>query len=164
MKPGAVAVVHVVRAGKAVDVPIRLGKSPTGAKGGYLGILPATTCLAPFTVRIDLPNIGGPSAGLMFALAIIDKVGKIDLTGGRFIAGTGQITPTGEVQPIGGIALKMIAARDKGATIFLAPKDDCGDVRGNIPSGLRVIAVSTLHQAVTDLIGLQNGTVNPPGC
>jgi PDZ domain-containing protein len=100
----------------------------------------------------------------MFALAIIDKVGKIDLTGGKFIAGTGEITADGDVEAIGGIALKMIAARDKGATIFLAPKADCGDVRGNIPSGLRVIAVSTLHQAVTDLVGLQNGSVDPPGC
>jgi PDZ domain-containing protein len=163
-RPGDIAVVHVVRSGKRVDVPIKLGRSPTGAKGGYLGISADTTCLAPFTVRIDLPNIGGPSAGLMFALAIIDKVGKVDLTGGRFIAGTGEITPSGQVGPIGGIALKMIRARDAGATVFLAPKGDCDEVRGNIPSGLRVIAVSTLHQAVTDLLGMQKGSTDPPGC
>jgi len=68
------------------------------------------------------------------------------------------------VGAIGGIALKMIAARNKGATIFLAPKDNCSDVRGNIPSGLRVISVSSLHQAITDLEGIQAGTVSPPGC
>jgi PDZ domain-containing protein len=161
---GSTVVVHVLRGSRAVDVPVKLGKSPTGAKGGYLGIGADTTCLAPFSVRIDLPRVGGPSAGLMFALGIIDKVGKVDLTGGRFIAGTGQITPTGDVQPIGGIALKMIAARDKGATVFLAPKADCGEVRGNIPSGLRVIAVSTLHEAVTDLLALQKGATNLPSC
>jgi PDZ domain-containing protein len=164
-QPKQNTVVHVVRNGKPVDVPITLGTSPTGAKGGYLGIGADTTCLAPFTVQIRLANIGGPSAGLMFALGIIDEAGKADLTGGKFIAGTGEIDAQGNVKAIGGIALKMIAARDKGATVFLAPKSNCSDVRGNIPSGLRVIAVSTLHQAVTDLQNLQKaGAPAPPAC
>ena len=163
-QPGTTVVVRVTRSGKQVDVPVKLGTSPTGAKGGYLGINAADTCLAPFTVHIRLANIGGPSAGLMFALGIIDEAGSTDLTGGRFIAGTGEIDPAGHVGPIGGIALKMIAARDKGATVFLAPAGNCADVRGNVPSGLRVVAVSTLHQAVTDLTGLAKGTLNPAGC
>ena len=80
-----------------------------------------------------------------------DKVGKVDLTKGRFIAGTGTIDTNGQVGPIGGIQLKMIAARNAGATIFLAPASNCSDVQGAIPSGLDVIKVSTLQQAVQDL-------------
>ena len=108
-------------------------------------------------------QIGGPSAGLMFALGIIDKVGPEDLTDGRFIAGTGTIDPAGKVGAIGGIALKMIAARDKGASVFLAPADNCGDVTGNVPDGLQVVKVSTLHEAVGDLEKLEKGQ-SVPGC
>jgi Lon-like protease len=86
----------------------------------------------------------------------MDKVGPQDLTKGRFIAGTGTIDATGSVGPIGGIALKMIAARHKGATVFLAPAGNCDDVRGAIPKGLEVVKVDTLHNAVQDLLALQN--------
>jgi PDZ domain-containing protein len=106
-------------------------------------------------------EIGGPSAGMMFALGIIDKVGPRDLTGGRFIAGTGTIDADGKVGPIGGIPLKMIAAREKGATIFLAPAGNCAEVRDTTPKGLTVVKVSTLHQAVTDLLALQQGKPVP---
>ena len=112
--------------------------------------------MAPFTVDLGLANeIGGPSAGLMFALGIVDKVGDDNLTDGRFIAGTGTITPQGSVGPIGGIQLKMIAARDKGASVFLAPSGNCSDVRGNIPSGLQVVKVTSLKSAIRDLDRLE---------
>ena len=164
--PGTSVIVHIKRSGKLLDVPVKLGKPTTsGVKGGFLGVSTADSCLAPFSIDLGLGNeIGGPSAGLMFALGIIDEVGTVDLTGGKFIAGTGTIDPTGKVGPIGGIALKMIAARRKGATIFLAPNGNCADVRGNVPSGLRVISVASLHEAVTDLEGIANGTLNPAGC
>jgi PDZ domain-containing protein len=129
-----------------------------------LGVVVADGCLAPFTVDLGLANeIGGPSAGLMFALGIMDKVGTVDLTGGRFIAGTGTIDPKGNVGPIGGIQLKMIAARDKGATVFLAPAGNCGDVRGATPDGLQVVKVTTLHGAVQDLLRIQHGQ-SVPSC
>jgi PDZ domain-containing protein len=116
----------------------------------------------PFNVDLGLGNqIGGPSAGMMFALGIIDKVGKIDLTHGRFIAGTGTIDSQGKVGPIGGIQLKMIAARNAGATIFLAPSGNCNDVNGAIPGGLDVVKVSTLHDAVTDLEKTANNEAVP---
>ena len=116
-----------------------------GKTGARLGIIVADTCYAPtFTVKIGLNNeIGGPSAGMMFALGIIQELGTTDLTGGRFIAGTGTIDLDGSVGPIGGIQLKMIAARRAGATLFLAPAGNCADVRGNIPKGLTVAKVST---------------------
>jgi Lon-like protease len=78
-----------------------------------------------------------------------------------FIAGTGTISPAGAVGPIGGIALKMIAARHKGATVFLAPAGNCADVRGAIPKGLEVVKVDTLHTAVQELLALQQHRAVP---
>jgi PDZ domain-containing protein len=144
---------------------VTLGKPPQGGKGGSLGVTvpPDPECLAPFEVQLGLNDeIGGPSAGMMFALGIIDKVGE-NLTGGRFIAGTGTIAPNGEVGPIGGIQLKMIAARNAGATVFLAPSGNCGDVSGNIPDGLQVVKVSTLHGAVQALEDIDKGR-SVPSC
>jgi Lon-like protease len=163
-QPGTSVPVIVSRGGTKVTEQITLGPPPKGAKGASLGITVITGCLTPYTVQLGLGDeIGGPSAGLMFALGIIDKVGKADLTGGKFIAGTGTISTDGKVGAIGGIQLKMIAARDKGATVFLAPADNCSDVQGATPDGLQVIKVSTLHDAVQDLEKLtKNEPV--PGC
>jgi PDZ domain-containing protein len=99
-------------------------------------------------VKFDLPNTGGPSGGLIFALGIIDKLNAAQLVNGRVIAGTGTITKKGEVGPIGGIEDKLIGAKRAGATLFLAPIDNCIDIT-HIPGGLQIVAVSTLAQAVT---------------
>ena len=115
----------------------------------------------PLTVKFNVGEIGGPSAGMMFALGIIDKLSTLNLTGGRFIAGTGEITPDGQVQAIGGIQQKMVGARDAGATVFLAPASNCSDVKGSIPAGLRVVKVGTLAQAVSDLEALKAGQPVP---
>jgi PDZ domain-containing protein len=152
----------------ATNLSVKLGPPPKGRSGAGLGIAvtPPNSCLAPFTVNLQLTGIGGPSAGLMFALGIIDKVGLLgDLTGGKFIAGTGEISPEGKpvgtVGPIGGIQLKMIAARDKGATVFLAPAGNCAAVRADTPAGLQVIKVDTLDHAVQYLKDLQQGKPVP---
>ena len=111
-----------------------------------MGVNVAAGCVAPFQVDLGLADqIGGPSGGLMFALGIMDKVGPDDLTAASEIAGTGTIDATGAVGAIGGIQLKMIAARRAGATVFLAPATNCADVRGNIPKGLNVVKVDSLH-------------------
>jgi len=160
--PGQVVTVGVTRDGQAQSLSIKLSPPAAGATGARLGITVTTGCLAPFEVDLGLGDqIGGPSAGLMFALGIMDKVGPTDITGGRFIAGTGEITADGKVLPIGGIQLKMIAARRAGATVFLAPQANCSDVRGAIPRGLDVISVATLHDAVTDLANLRAGAPVP---
>lgn len=162
--PGTTVPIVVKRGSTTATVRVRLGTLPKGSdrsRGGYLGVVPDTTCLAPFTVDLRLSGIGGPSAGLMFALGILDKVGRGDLTRGRFIAGTGTIDPNGTVGPIGGIALKMIAAHDKGATVFLAPAGNCAEVRAATPAGLRVVKVDTLHGAVQDLGRIQRGQAVP---
>jgi PDZ domain-containing protein len=160
--PGSVATIVVKRAEVPTTVHVTLGKPLSGRKGASLGIVITEGCLAPYTVDLGLANqIGGPSAGLMFALGIMAKGGGVDLTGGKFIAGTGTIDPQGNVGPIGGIQLKMIAARDAGATVFLAPAANCPDVVKDTPKGLQIVKVSTLHQAVTYLKAIQAGQSVP---
>jgi len=117
----------------------------------------------PFSVTISVGDIGGPSAGMMFALGIIDKLTKLDLTGGKFIAGTGEITASGQVQAIGGIQQKMVGARDAGATIFLTPASNCSNTTGAVPAGLRLVEVSTLTQAVDYLEDIKAGK-SVPSC
>jgi PDZ domain-containing protein len=123
--------------------------------------LGSPTYVFPFKVTINLANVGGPSAGMMFALAIIDKLTPDALTGGRFIAGTGEIEPTGQVQPIGGIQQKMAGARAAGATIFLTPASNCVNTVGAVPAGMRLVKVSTLAGAVSALQAIKNGQPVP---
>lgn len=102
----------------------------------------------PFEVEIQLENVGGPSAGMMFALGITDKLTPGELTGGEEFAGTGTIAADGTVGPIGGIVQKMYGAVDAGAEWFLAPTANCAEVVGSVPSGLEVFAVSSLDDAL----------------
>jgi PDZ domain-containing protein len=117
----------------------------------------------PFQLKIDLSEIGGPSAGLMFALGIIDKIEPADLTGGKIIAGTGTIDDEGNVGPIGGIAQKLVGAKDAGATVFLTPADNCAEAKSNDRPGLPLIKVSTLDEALAALQTLREGG-QPPLC
>lgn len=118
-------------------------------------------------VTLKLADVGGPSAGLLFSLGIIDKLDGNgsggDLTGGRNIAGTGTISADGAVGAVGGVALKTQAARRDGATVFLVPKGECGDAKAELPKGLRLVPVTTLKGAVSDLVALEKGE-KVPGC
>lgn len=111
----------------------------------------------PVDVTIQLNDVGGPSAGMMFALGIIDKMSPGDLTGGRHYAGTGTIDADGNVGPIGGIRQKLYGALDAGATVFLAPAANCNEVVGHVPDGLRVFSTSTLEQSLTVLETVRDG-------
>jgi PDZ domain-containing protein len=148
----------VSRGGK--DLPVSVATKEIGGKP-VVGIQVQEGYRFPFSVKISVGNIGGPSAGMMFALGIIDKITSLNLTGGKFIAGTGEITPAGQVGPIGGIQQKMVGARDAGATVFLAPAGNCADTAGAIPAGLKVVKVSTLSQAISDLEALKAGKPVP---
>ncbi|ROT32227.1 PDZ domain-containing protein [Micromonospora sp. HM5-17] len=117
----------------------------------------------PFDLKIDLGNIGGPSAGLMFALGIIDKLTAEDLTGGRIIAGTGTINDEGEVGPIGGIPQKLVGAKRAGATYFLVPADNCAEAVRNAQPGLPMARVATLQDALAALATIRAGG-EPPHC
>lgn len=116
-----------------------------------VGILTGARYTFPFDVTFQLADVGGPSAGMMLALGIYDKLTPGDLTGGAHIAGTGTIDASGEVGAIGGIRQKMYGARDAGATWFLAPAANCDEVVGHVPAGLHVAKVGTLDQALADV-------------
>ncbi|MGW0998055.1 S16 family serine protease [Streptomyces sp. NPDC002520] len=119
-------------------------------------------------VTLKLADVGGPSAGLLFTLGIIDKLDGDgsggDLTGGRTIAGTGTIDADGRVGAVGGVALKTQAARRDGASVFLVPKAECADARSELPEGLRLIPVTTLKSAVDSLVALEKGKGSVPSC
>jgi hypothetical protein len=112
---------------------------------------------APFDVEITLEDVGGPSAGLMFALGILDKLGEPSLTGGAYIAGTGEISAQGEVGPIGGISQKLVAAKAKGVDAFLVPQGNCAEAVLSAPDGLPLVEVGSLAQALTALEALRDG-------
>jgi PDZ domain-containing protein len=126
--------------------------TPVQIKGNWrMGISIVDTYDFPFSVKLRLQNVGGPSGGMMFALGIIDKLTPGSLTGGLAVAGTGEIDGNGNVYPIGGIQQKMWGALGKGATWFLAPADNCDEVVGHIPDGLHVTKVSTLQDSLNAL-------------
>ena len=119
-----------------------------GEKTLLLGVNLITDYDFPIDVTIQLNNVGGPSAGMMFALGIIDTLTPGELNGGQDFAGTGTITADGEVGPIGGIRQKMHGAQDAGAEWFLAPAANCDEVVGHVPAGLEVFSVETLDDAL----------------
>lgn len=162
-KPGEVVRIGYTRAGKPGTAVITTGVSTDAPARALIGITPAESSTFDVKVDIKLSNIGGPSAGLMFALGIIDKLGPESLTGGRRIAGTGEISPDGTVGPIGGIAEKMIGAKDRGATVFLSPAENCAEAQSRKPGGLTLIKVSTLKGALAALATLRAGGT-PPSC
>lgn len=158
--------ITVTRAGEELtfDLTPQLvtnGTETTPAIGVYLG----SEYTFPFDVTIQLENVGGPSAGQMFALGIIDKLTPESLNGGESVAGTGTISGDGEIGPIGGIRQKMYGAVNAGADYFLAPADNCDEVTDHIPSGLTVLAVETLDDSIAALEGISTGSVeNLPSC
>jgi PDZ domain-containing protein len=122
-----------------------------------LGIAVGNDYEFPIDVQIQLENVGGPSAGMMFALGIIDKLTPGALNGGENVAGTGTITATGEVGPIGGIRQKLYGADNAGADWFLAPADNCAEVVGHVPDGLTVFSIATLDDAMAALAAIDSG-------
>jgi PDZ domain-containing protein len=154
--PGQSITVTYRRDGQDRSAALALGAS-ADRRQGLLGVRPAVEPRSG-DVTISLGDIGGPSAGLMFALAVVDKLSPGPLTGGRFVAGTGAIDGAGRVSPIGGIPFKMRAARDAGATVFLVPDANCAEAAANTPDGLRLVRVTALDDAVRQLRALDAGT------
>ena len=159
---GGATTITVRRGGERRRLATRTATAPDGRT--VLGVVLDPTFTFPFTVRIQIDDIGGPSAGMMFALGIIDNLTPGELTGGRRIAGTGTIDPDGSVGPIDGIRQKMVGARRAGAGWFLAPADNCPEVLGRVPAGLRVVKVATLHQAHAAVQGIASGGAGLAGC
>ncbi|MFJ4811388.1 YlbL family protein [Streptomyces longwoodensis] len=147
-------------------VTITTAKSDdSGARRAVVGISAGTDHTFPFSIDIKLADVGGPSAGLMFALGIYDKLTPGSLTGGAFVAGTGTIDDEGKVGPIGGIELKTVGARSKGARYFLTPADNCAAAAKDTPSGLRLVKVSTIDDALDALKDIRSGDTDAlPKC
>lgn len=141
----------VERAGRleTIEVVPRLSEGDTRVP--MIGIVVSGRYEFPIEVDIALDNVGGPSAGLIFALGIVEMLSDEDLTSGTVIAGTGTITAGGDVGSIGGIRHKMLGALNDGASVFLAPASNCPDIVGHIPEGLVVVPVATLSEAVDAL-------------
>lgn len=131
----------------------------------FVGIEPGASHTFPFEIDIRLADVGGPSAGLMFALGLIDILTPEDLTGGAFVAGTGTIDDAGTVGPIGGVAMKTIAARDAGADYFLTPAQNCAEAAADPPAGLTLVRVGSLDDALDALAAVRDGdTADLPLC
>ncbi len=151
---------------KTRDVTITtVASHDSGAKRAIVGISAGTDHTFPFTIDIKLADVGGPSAGLMFALGIYDKLTPGSLTGGRFVAGTGTIDDNGTVGPIGGIEMKTVGARSRGAQYFLTPAENCASAVKDTPAGLTLVKVRTIDDALDALKDIRSGdTAALPKC
>jgi PDZ domain-containing protein len=154
LRPGADVTVQVRRDGSTVQLRTR-----TASQDGrtVLGVGLDPSFEFPVRVTFATRDVGGPSAGMMFALGIYDLLTPGELTGGQAVAGTGTIDPAGRVGPIGGIAQKLVGARSAGARWFLAPQANCAEVVGNVPDGLRVVRTSSLHESRLALEAIAGG-------
>jgi Lon-like protease len=158
--PGSRVTLTVLRKGRPQHITL---KTANVQGHSVIGVFLTENFRFPFKINIKVGNIGGPSAGMMFALGIVDKLTPGSLTGGKFVAGTGEISANGAVSPIGGIQQKMAGARAAGATWFLTPAANCADTSRAVPAGLHLAKVATLHQALTDLAAIKAGR-SVPGC
>ncbi|MGI8577482.1 MAG: YlbL family protein [Nocardioidaceae bacterium] len=161
--PGGAVQLSLLRNGHPVTVHLTTVPYPGNPSQSRIGVTLTNAYVPPpFKVDISLgQDIGGPSAGMMFSLAIYDKLTPGDLTGGRYIAGTGTITPTGQVGPIGGIQQKIAGAYANGARYFLVPAADCAEATGSSHAGqVELIKVSTLNDSVRALKTLDSGHPN----
>ena len=145
---GQLLLVEVIRDGVAKTLEIMPeNNQDTWVIGAMIGY----TYDFPFTLDLQLGDVGGPSGGLIFSLGVLDSLTAGSLAGSAHIAGTGTIDPEGAVGPIGGIELKMIGARNAGAELFLAPLANCEEVIGQIPSNLTVVTVRDLSEALSKI-------------
>ena len=155
---GAPIEVAIERGGAAKTVTVTpLQTEVDGETVWLMGITLLSDFDFPIDVTIQLNNVGGPSAGMMFALGIIDTLTPGNLNGGENVAGTGTISADGTVGPIGGIRQKLWGAKDAGADWFLAPESNCDEVVGHVPDGLRVFAVEDLDDSLTALDAIRDG-------
>jgi PDZ domain-containing protein len=145
--------VSVRRGTELKEFSVKTIQSISGPARPIIGVEPLQNFKLPFSVSIDAGAIGGPSAGLMFALSIIDLLDPEDLTGGKVIAGTGEIDPAGNVRPVGGIEQKVKAADRLGALIFLVPADEVEEAKAAVDGEMRVLGVGSVSDAVAALRG-----------
>ncbi|HEX8629341.1 MAG TPA: PDZ domain-containing protein [Catenuloplanes sp.] len=162
-KPAGTSLTVAYRRGKQTGTTTITSRSEKSDDPPRIGVEIDPRQPHPFQLDIELDKIGGPSAGLMFSLGIIDKLRPADLTGGRVIAGTGTIDDLGRVGPIGGIPQKLVGAQAARATVFLTPAGNCAEAVRNARPGLPLVKVATLNEALAALETLRAGG-QPPLC
>ncbi|MFT4044521.1 MAG: PDZ domain-containing protein [Gordonia sp. (in: high G+C Gram-positive bacteria)] len=161
-KPGQPIAIDIVRGGAAQTVTVVAAARPDDKSVAYVGVTPEVRNADPaLRISYNVGDIGGPSAGLMLSLAVVDRLSPGELTRGKFIAGTGTISDDGEVGPIGGITHKMRAARDAGATVFLVPAANCSEALSDTPDGLQLAKVTTINSAISVLDAVSEGKTAP---
>ena len=165
-QPGERIRFGIERDGTPMTETVTAGPAPDDPKVAAVGITPAIGYDSDVDVSVNLPQqIGGPSAGMMFALALYDKLTPGPLAGGRTVAGTGTIDPDGTVGPIGGIQQKVNGAKAAGATVFLAPASDCDSAGSAHVDGITVYRIEKLQDSVDVLTELnQNKPVTVATC
>ena len=162
--PGTTVQLGLERAGKDVSVDL-ITAANEDATGSRLGIGLRLSFDFPVDVEIKIDNVGGPSAGMIFALGIMDRLTEPDEANGKIIAGTGTMDTAGSVGPIGGIQQKLYGSVRDGATYFLAPGANCHEVVGHVPDGLQVVKVDTLEEAWQAVIAIgKDDAANLPTC
>lgn len=156
-KPGEKVTFKIARDGKEMTEQITTVPNPKDARLPQVGLLPGVGYKFPFDVTIELDNVGGPSAGMMFALGIIERLTPEEITGGKIVAGTGTIDDDGVVGKIGGIVMKIRGAKRTGATVFLVPAENCREAAGGAPKGITLVKVDKLTTALTALEAIRSG-------
>ncbi len=154
---GSTMTLTVERNGETQDLSFDSVAASATESGSKLGIYLSVDPSLPVTISVNIEGVGGPSAGMMFSLGIIDRLTPGDMTGGAVIAGTGTMNYDGRVGAIGGIQQKMWGAKEDGAQWFFAPAANCNEVVGNIPDGLRVVRVATLGEAADAVHAIAQG-------
>ena len=165
-KPGDTVSMTIERDGAKSTVDIVTRPDAADPSVPRIGITLGTKYTYPIEINNNVGReIGGPSAGTMFALAIYDKLTPGQLTGGKKIAGTGEITADGVVGPIGGIRQKMAGADNAGASIFLVPADNCSEAVDGDDHGLTLVKITKLDDAISSLEKLaKNPDAKVPSC
>lgn len=163
-EPNETVTFTILRGGEQSTQTLTTAVNPADAALPFVGIEPGIDYQFPFEVQISLEDVGGPSAGLMFALGIIERLTEEDIIGGRHIAGTGSISDDGVVGKIGGIQMKILGAERAGATVFMVPAENCREAAGDPPSGIQLVKVDTLATAVSALEAIRTGNGTVPTC
>lgn len=158
MSEGSPMVIEVVRGGQPNELVITPKKLE---ENWVIGAMVGYTYDFPVDIQLQLGDVGGPSGGLMFSLGILDALSEGSMAGNLHVSGTGTIAASGEVGPIGGVGLKMIAAKNSGADLFLVPQGNCEEAIGQIPEGLSVVTVRDLSEALGAIDALREGEQLP---
>lgn len=146
-----------LRVTRAEEPPLSLEAKLTRAEDGrpLLGVRLSTKVQLPFEITIDSGSVVGPSAGLAYALELLDTLTDGELTGGIKVAATGELLPNGDVGPIGGVEQKVVTVKRAGAKLFLVPKANEAEARARAGNGLQVRGVASFEEALKVLGSVQ---------